>query len=121
MTNIELARLPGDAKPKRRRERHVPKPAPQSRDQLDNRLAAAKRFDTIVRGITRELGGNLTIRQMGFVEALAGCRIDLDDYIARRLLGQSVDPAVFSTTVQHMLSLSQRIDIERRKQEEACA
>ena len=58
---------------------------------------------------------------MGFVEALAGCRIDLDDYIARKLLGQSVDPAAFNTTVSNMVGLSERIDIERQQQEEACA
>lgn len=107
---------------KRRRAKHVPKPAPMSRDRLDNRLSAAKKFDAIVSGLTAELAGNLTIRQKGFVEAFAGCRINLDDYNARRLLGQSVDPAAYNTTVSNMVSLSKRIDIERRisasKQEE---
>jgi hypothetical protein len=108
-----------DAAAKRRREKFVPKPAPMSRDQIDNRRAAAKRFDTIVRDITRELGGNLTIRQKGFVEALAGCRINLDDFIARKLLGQSVDPLAYNTTVSNMVSLSERLDIECQQHEEA--
>jgi hypothetical protein len=108
---------------KRRRAKHVPKPRPMSPERLDARLAAAKKFDAIVSGLTAELGGNLTIRQRGFVEAFAGCRINLDDYNARRLLGQSVDPLAYNTTVSNMVSLSECIDIERRasQQEEACA
>ena len=88
MTETMTALPDGNGAAKRRREKFIPKPRPVSRDQIDNRRAAAKRFEQIVSGITAELGGNLTIRQKGFVEALAGCRIDLDDYIARRLLGQ---------------------------------
>jgi hypothetical protein len=115
MTNIELARLSDDTKSKRRREK--PKFAPMSR--VDSRLGAAKKFDAIVSGIVAELGGNLTIMQMGFVEAFAGCRISLDDLNARRLLGQPVDLAEYSTIASTMVSLSQRIDIERQHNAEA--
>lgn len=111
MTDIELARLFDAAKPKRRREKSIPTP--------DSRLGAAKRYDAIVSGITAELGGNLTIMQMGFVEALAGCRISLDDLNARRRLGLPVNPVEYSTLASAMVRLSERIERRASQQEEA--
>jgi hypothetical protein len=111
-TNIELARLFDSVKQKRRR------PTPKFTPHDDGRLGAAvKKYDEIVSGITAELGGNLTIMQMGFVEALAGCRISLDDLNTRRLLGLPVNPVEYSALASTMMSLSERI--ERRTSEEA--
>ena len=113
-TNIELVRLFDSVKQKRRRP--TPKFTPMSRD--DSRLGvAAKKYDAIVSGMAAELGGNLTIMQMGFVEALAGCRISLDDLNARRMLGLPVNPVEYSTLASAMVRLSERI--ERRTSEEA--
>jgi hypothetical protein len=116
MTDTELARLFDAAKPKRRHP--TPKFTPMSRD--DTRLgAAAKKYDAIVSGITAELGGNLTIMQLGFVEALAGCRISLDDLNTRRLLGLPVNPVEYSALASTMMSLSERIERRTPQQEEA--
>ena len=109
MTDTELARLFDAAKPKRRREKHIP----------DSRLGAAKKYDAIVSGMAAELGGNLTIMQMGFVEALAGCRISLDDLNARRLLGLPVNPVEYSTLASTMVRLSERIERRTSQQGEA--
>ena len=115
-TNIELARLFDSVKQKRRRP--TPKFTPTPRD--DGRLgAAAKKYDAIVSGITAELGGNLTIMQMGFVEALAGCRISLDDLNTRRLLGLPVNPVEYSALASTMMSLSERIERRTPQHEEA--
>jgi hypothetical protein len=117
MTNIELARLPdvGDAKPKRRRPKHKPKPQPMSRNKLDGRLGAPKRFEQIVADLTAELGGKLTPSQKSCAEAFAGCFIKLDDLNARMLLGQNVDPATYNTTVSNLMRISDRLGVKLTK------
>ena len=116
MANIEFA-LPADvgAKPKRRRPKHIPKPQPISRAQLDGRLGAAKRFDTIVSGIATDLGGenNLTTVQRYLVDAFAGAAIHVNHLNARMLLGEEVDLTQHATAVSTLVRLASRIGTTR--------
>ena len=64
-----------------------------TRQSLDGRTKARKRFDAVVDGIASDLGGeaHLTTVQRHLVEAFAGCAVVVHDINARLLLGQSID------------------------------
>jgi hypothetical protein len=114
MANIDFA-LPPDvgAKPKRRREKFVPKPAPASPDRLDGRPAAKKRFEVIVSNIAADLGDNLTTAQMEIVEAFAGVTITVQDQNARLLLGQEVDLQRHAAAINMLMQMVQFFGVVR--------
>jgi hypothetical protein len=106
---------------KRSRAKPAPQPEQLSREALDLRLTTNKRFNKIVSNIVADLGGEKCLSETlrGLIEAFAGARSSLDDLNARRLLGQPINPVEYSTLASTMVSLSERIDIERHKPEEA--
>jgi hypothetical protein len=102
----------GELTPQRRVKR-ASKPKLLTRDQLDGRTGAARKFNQIVADITKISGGHLDTVQKYQVEAYAGCAINLDDLNTRKLLGQSISLAEYNTTVSNLVRLSQRIGIKR--------
>jgi hypothetical protein len=82
-------------RPRRRKPRHRRTTRPQllTRDQLYLRTNAAKLFDQIVAGVIADLGGegNITTVQRYLIEAFAGQAISVDDFNARKLMGQEID------------------------------
>lgn len=104
---IELARLFDAVKPKRRREKHVPKPRPMSPERLDARLAASKQFKDIVSGIAVNWSGQ---RKRGLADAFAGVAMHISDLNARLLLGEKVDAIQHARMVSTLVELATLID-----------
>jgi hypothetical protein len=86
-----------------------------TRQSLDGRTKARKRFDAVVDGIASDLGGeaHLTTVQRHLVEAFAGCAVVVHDINARLLLGQSIDIGEASQAVSSLVRLAQRIGVGR--------
>jgi hypothetical protein len=87
-----------------------------TRQSLDGRTKARKRFDAIVEGIAADLGGSgrLTTVQKHLVEAFAGCAVVVHDISARLLLGQPINLTEHSQTVSSLVRLASRIGLGRR-------
>jgi hypothetical protein len=86
-----------------------------SRDKLDRRTLAAKKFDAIATGIAADLGGKdrLTTVQRHLVEAFAGAAVHMHDLNARLLLGQQVDIISHSQVISTMVRIASRIGVHR--------
>jgi hypothetical protein len=86
-----------------------------SRESLDRRLLASKRFSAIASGIAQDLGGEdrLTTIQRALVESFAGIAIHVDDLNARVLLGQQIDVVELSQVVSTMVRIATRLGINR--------
>src|SRR6516225_11060230 len=81
-----------------------------TRQSLDGRTKARKRFDAVVDGIASDLGGeaHLTTVQRHLVEAFAGCAVVVHDINARLLLGQPIDVSEAAQAVSSLVRLAQR-------------
>ena len=86
-----------------------------TRGNLDGRTKARKRFDSIVRGIAQDLGGEdrLSTIQMTLVEAFAGCAVHMHDLNARLLLGEEVDIVAHSQAISTMVRIASRVGTRR--------
>ena len=86
-----------------------------TRQSLDGRTKARKRFDAVVEGIASDLGGeaHLTTVQRHLVEAFAGCAVVVHDINARLLLGQQIDISEATQAVSSLVRLASRIGVGR--------
>jgi len=86
-----------------------------TRDKLDRRTLASKKFSAIADGVAADLGGEsrLTTVQKHLVEAFAGCALHVNDLNARLLLGQQVDIFAHSQAISTMVRIASRIGIDR--------
>ena len=86
-----------------------------TKENLDGRTKARKRFDATVAGIASDLGGeaHLTTVQRHLVEAFAGCAVVVHDINARLLLGQRIDIGEAAQAVSSLVRLAQRIGVGR--------
>ena len=86
-----------------------------TREALDGRTKAARKFDEIAGGIAQDLGGddNLSTVQRRLIEAFAGAAIAVDDINARMLLGQPVDIVEYSQAISTMVRIASRIGVRR--------
>jgi hypothetical protein len=86
-----------------------------TKENLDGRTKARKRFDATVDGIASDLGGedHLTTVQKHLVEAFAGCAVVVHDINARLLLGQRIDIGEAAQAVSSLVRLASRIGVGR--------
>jgi hypothetical protein len=108
----ESPERPTAAKPSRRRHRALKL---ATRDQLDQRTSAARKFDAVAHAIAEDLGGEacLSAIQKHLVEAFAGVSIHLGDLHARMLLGETINIVEHATAVSTMVRIAQRVGIRR--------
>lgn len=86
-----------------------------TRDKLDRRTLASRKFSSIASGIAADLGGEdkLSTVQHHLIEAFAGAALHVADLNARLLLGQQVDIAEHSQAISSMVRIAMRIGVER--------
>ena len=86
-----------------------------TRDQLDGRTTAAKRFDETAREIAEDLGGEsqLSAIERHLVMAFAGVSIHLGDLHARLLLGERIDIMEHATAISSLVRITSRIGTRR--------
>ncbi len=86
-----------------------------SRDKLDRRTLASKKFDAIAAGIAEDLGGEsrLSVVQKHLVEAFAGAALHVNDLNAKLLLGQDVDIVEHSQVISTLVRIASRIGVIR--------
>jgi hypothetical protein len=106
------AESPEATKPSRRRHRALKL---VTRDQLDGRTSAARKFDAVAHAIAEDLGGEsrLSAIQKHLVEAFAGVAVHLSDLHARMLLGEPINVCEHATAVSTMVRIAQRVGIRR--------
>jgi hypothetical protein len=87
-----------------------------TRNALDGRTTAAKRFDAIAAAIAVDLGGEdqLSTVQKHLVLAFAGIALHLGDCNARLLLGEAINILEHAHVVSTLVRVAQRVGIERR-------
>jgi hypothetical protein len=86
-----------------------------TRESLDGRTKARRRFDAIAEGIAEDLGGEdqLSTVQRHLVEAFAGAAVHVHDLNARLLLGEEVDITAHASAISTMVRIASRIGIHR--------
>lgn len=86
-----------------------------TRDKLDRRTLASRKFSAIASGIAADLGGedHLSTVQHHLIEAFAGAALHVHDLNARLLLGQQVDIVEHSQAISSMVRIASRIGINR--------
>jgi hypothetical protein len=103
------------AKAKRRRQHKAVKIRPFTREQLDQRTAAFKMFESLYAAIAADIGGvdQVSAVQRELIEAFCGVAIRLNDLNTRGLAGQPVDLADLSLAASTLTRLASRIGIHR--------
>jgi hypothetical protein len=86
-----------------------------TRDVLDGRTRVAREFETIVSGISQDLGGadRLSTIQKSLVEAYAGMALVLSDLNARALQGETLDLNAYATAVSTLIRTAGRLGVKR--------
>jgi hypothetical protein len=86
-----------------------------SRDKLDRRYNASRKFEAVAAGIANDLGGAelLSTIERNLIEAFAGIAVHVADLNARMLLGQKIDLAEHSQVVSTMVRVASRIGVRR--------
>jgi hypothetical protein len=86
-----------------------------TREALDGRTVARRRFDAIAEGIAEDLGGEdrLSTVQRTLIEAFAGAAVHVHDLNARLLLGQEVDITAHASAISTMVRIASRIGTRR--------
>jgi hypothetical protein len=86
-----------------------------SRDRLDRRYKASRKFEAVAAGIASDLGGAdmLSTVERNLIEAFAGISVHVADLNARMLLGQKIDLAEHSQVVSTMVRVASRIGVRR--------
>jgi hypothetical protein len=87
-----------------------------SRDALDGRTFAAKKFDRITRGVEADLGGGeqLSTIERELVQAFAGAAVQINELNALCLLGKAIDLADYAVICSTMVRVASRLGISRR-------
>jgi hypothetical protein len=90
-----------------------------TRENLDGRTLAAKRFEAVARELAEDLGGadRLSAIQRHLVEAFAGVSIHLSDLHTRMLLGEKINIVEHATAVSTMVRIATRVGVERVQRE----
>jgi hypothetical protein len=86
-----------------------------TREALDGRTRAHKKFDAIAAGIVSDLGGEdrLSTVTQHLVEAFAGTALHVGVLNARLLLGEKIDIIEYSQVISTLVRLASRIGIHR--------
>ena len=87
-----------------------------SREDLDGRTSAAKKFDTLVAGMEGELGGadQLTTIERALIHAFAGAAVHIEHLNVRLLLGQPIDLAEHAQAISSLVRIAARLGTKRR-------
>ena len=102
-------------KPARRRRHRPTKLRPFTRDQLDQRSAAFKMFESLYAAIEADAGGadQISAIQRELIEAFCSVALRMNDLSTRGLAGQSIDLSELSLAASTLTRLAQRIGIHR--------
>ena len=86
-----------------------------TRESLDGRTSAARKFDAVAHAIAEDLGGEgkLSAIEKHLVEAFAGVSVHLADLHTRLLLGEPINIMEHSTAVSTMVRIAQRVGVRR--------
>jgi hypothetical protein len=84
-------------------------------ESIDGRLRARRKFDSIAKGIAKDLGGEdrLTTVQKHLIEGFASIAIHANNLTARLLRGEVVDVVEHSQAISTMVRVASRVGIER--------
>jgi hypothetical protein len=87
-----------------------------TRDALDGRTKARKRFDAIANGIMSDLGGSdrVSTVELHLIEAFAGAAVHVHDLNARLLAGEKIDFTQHATAISSLVRIAARIGVQRR-------
>jgi hypothetical protein len=84
-----------------------------TRQSLDGRTKASRDFETIVRAVANDISGGDDTRistiQWGLIEAYTSAKICLDDFNARRMLGQKIDLLELCQTITTLVRVASRL------------
>jgi hypothetical protein len=87
------------------------------RSQLDNRTAAAKAFDLLVREIENDLASDrdqLSAIERSLIEAYAGATIAMQGITAMQAAGQSIIVSDLAKAISSMVRVAARLGEQRR-------
>ena len=88
-----------------------------TREALDGRTKARRDFDSIMRRIVNDISGGDPSRvstiQSYYAEALAMLGVYLDDFNARRMLGQEIDLLQLCQTITTFVRVASRLPNDR--------
>ena len=88
-----------------------------TRHALDGRTKARRDFDAIVRRIASDISGGdesrISTIQWGLIEAYTSAKTCLDDFNARRMLGQKIDLLELCQTITTLVRVASRLPLER--------
>lgn len=87
-----------------------------TRDSLDGRTRIAHEYDSIVDGISADLGGadRLSVIQRTLIEAYAGVCCVLNDLNARALQGEPFDLLQYATAVSTLTRVANKLGTKRQ-------
>jgi hypothetical protein len=97
--------------PKRRRQKRAVKPKVLTRNDLDNRTAAAKAFDKLYAAISSDLGGDLTAVENSLVEGFVGATVVLQALNTKLALGQEIDLSEHAAVCSSMVRIAAKIGL----------
>jgi hypothetical protein len=102
---------------KRKRGTNRRQKLPQiTRDSLDGRTKIAHEYDSIVDGISADLGGadRLSVIQRTLIEAYAGVCCVLNDLNSRALQGEPFDLLQYATAVSTLTRVANKLGTKRQ-------
>jgi hypothetical protein len=108
---------PGERRFAQPGDRNSHRPLPQiTRDSLDGRTKVAHAYESIVDGISNDLGGadRLSTIQRTLIEAYAGVCCVLADLNARALQGEPFDLFQYATAVSTLTRVAQKLGTKRQ-------
>jgi hypothetical protein len=100
--------------PKRRRQKRAVKPKVLTRNDLDNRTAAAKAFDRLYADVSSDLGNDLTAVERSLVEGFVGATIVLQALNTKLALGEEIDLGEHAAVCSSMVRIAAKIGLSRR-------
>jgi hypothetical protein len=107
-------------KGKRRNNIRRPRPQLLTRAELDGRTNAAKYFDNLVASIKADIGGHDTLSaiQLTLIEGYVAAAVTMQNLNARVALGEEIDSAQLSHSVNAMIKIAGKLGIKRQGPEE---
>jgi hypothetical protein len=88
-----------------------------TRHNLDGRTKARRDFESIVRAVASDISGGdesrISTIQWGLIEAYTSAKTVLDDFNARRMLGQQIDLLELCQTITTLVRVASRLPRER--------
>jgi hypothetical protein len=86
-------------------------------ENLDQRSHAFKRFRSVIRGVTSDMGGSerISTTERVLIEAFSAATVRMEDLAARQLLGdQKVEYSELASAISSLVRVAKRLGTERR-------